>query len=156
MIQPAVPSSLPARFTDKVFVFGDCWLWVGAKQGKGYASFGWGGRRPNGNSRTVLAHRFAYEVLVGPIPAGLTLDHLCRNHACVNPDHLEPVTNKVNVLRGEGLTARYASATRCVNGHPFDAANTGSHNGKRYCRACKAERARQYYHRSKGAAAAAA
>jgi hypothetical protein len=71
----------------------ECWEWTAARKNGGYGSFAIG----KGN---VYAHRFAYEMLVGPIPEGLELDHLCRNRGCVNPDHLEPVTRQVNVLRG--------------------------------------------------------
>ena len=98
---PPAPATLPARFTDKMFVFGECWLWMGAKQGKGYGCFCWGGR-----SKSVLAHRFAYEVLVGPVPEGLTIDHACLNKLCVKaiadehgPAHLEVVTRSENSRR---------------------------------------------------------
>lgn len=84
-----------------------CWVWTGAKQSAGY-----GALRVDG--RVVLAHRHAYEQAVGPIPAGLQLDHLCRVTDCVNPEHLEPVTNRENVLRGRKakLTADAADAIR--------------------------------------------
>lgn len=86
------------------------------------------------------AHRVSYETFVGPIPAGLTLDHLCRNTLCINPAHLEPVTIKENVLRGDGPTARNARKTHCDRGHAFDETNTGPNaNGGRSCRACKRE-----------------
>jgi hypothetical protein len=71
----------------------ECWEWTAARKNGGYGSFAIG----RGN---VYAHRFAYEMLVGPIPGGLELDHLCRNRGCANPDHLEPVTRQINVLRG--------------------------------------------------------
>lgn len=89
------------------------------------------------NCRLRLAHRVSYEMFVGPIPEGLTLDHLCRTPACVNPDHLEPVTRGENVLRGTGITARNARKTHCPKGHPYDAENTYvDPRNKRYCRAC--------------------
>lgn len=75
---------------------GDCWTWLGAKTGAGYGAIG-AGRRTGG---TVYVHRATYLLLVGPIPTGLELDHLCRNRACCNPDHLEPVTRQTNVDRG--------------------------------------------------------
>ena len=111
----------------------DCWLWRAAKGGGGYGCFRRGGRK-DGN---IPAHRFIYELLVGPIPKGLTIDHLCRNRLCVNPAHLEAVTHQVNILRGEGLAARNAKATHCIHGHPFDLFNTRfNRGGKRDCRAC--------------------
>jgi hypothetical protein len=84
-------------FWAKVEPTGFCWNWKGAVLGGGYGN--WTTARLRGYPQ--LAHRFAYEYLVGPIPDGMVLDHLCRNRICVNPDHLEPVTQQVNVLRGE-------------------------------------------------------
>ncbi len=66
-----------------------------------------------------VAHRVVYKVLRGDVPKGLDLDHLCRNRRCVNPDHLEIVTHRENVLRGEGIAAKKARATECPNGHPY-------------------------------------
>ncbi|MFE7077907.1 HNH endonuclease signature motif containing protein [Streptomyces sp. NPDC057620] len=116
-----------------------CWIWTGATNGVRYGSF------TGGSGRQVLAHRWAYEALRAEIPAGLSLDHLCRNPTCVNPWHLEPVTQRINLLRGETITARKAAQTHCESGHPFDSANTyRSPNGTRKCRACGAARARRY------------
>lgn len=78
---------------------GDCWLWTGILNWLGY---GYVARQPEPGSRNfvrIVAHRYAYEDLVGEIPAGLELDHLCRNRACVNPDHLDPVPHRVNMQR---------------------------------------------------------
>lgn len=112
-----------------------CWLWTAAKLqgpggGRGYGVFGIKGKNKP-------AHRVAYEILVGPIPDGLTLDHLCRVRHCVNPHHLEPVTNRENVLRGVGITARLHRQTHCKRGHPFDENNTYINpSGYRQCKAC--------------------
>lgn len=109
---------------------GGCWLWTGAITSHGYGQF-------KVDGRLVGAHRFAYELLVGPIPLGLTLDHLCRIRHCVNPSHLEAVTNRENTLRGEGITARAARVTHCPQSHPYDLFNTYvSPRGDRRCRIC--------------------
>lgn len=96
---------------------------------------------------TVVAHRFAYELLVGPIAQGMTLDHKCRTRLCVRPDHLEPVTNRENVLRGESVAAQRARQTHCVHGHELTEANTirlPSRPNQRLCRRCKYDRAARY------------
>lgn len=117
---------------------GPCWFWTGAQTSDGYGQF-WLGRK------LVSAHRFAYELLVGPIPSGLTIDHLCRNHHCVNTDHLEPVTNEENVLRGNGYMACNARKTHCPQGHPYDAENTHrNRRGGRRCRECNREYSREW------------
>src|SRR3990167_1427993 len=77
-----------------------CWKWTGGKSNTGYALF-W--TEADGRMKTVLAHRWLYEQLIGKVPDGLTLDHLCRNLACVNPSHLEPVTLKENLARGREM-----------------------------------------------------
>ena len=97
---------------------------------EGYGQF-WDG------TRLVRAHRFAYEQIVGPIPDGLQLDHLCRVRSCVNPAHLEPVTCQVNLLRGTGASARNAIKTHCPQGHAYGDFNTYIRpEGWRRCREC--------------------
>ena len=132
---------LPARFWAKVRIgnvpshrpeLGPCWEWTGGTDRKGY------GRFPLTHCGHVYAHRIAYENLLGPIPSVLTIDHLCRNHGCVKVDHLEPVTNRENILRGEGVAAINARKTHCYNGHSFDEVNTYLRpNGDRVCNTCR-------------------
>lgn len=85
----------------------------------------------------MIAHRVAYETWVGPIPDGLTIDHLCRNRLCIEPTHLEPVTNRENIQRGGN-----SLKTHCPQGHPYDEVNTASRNNRRYCRTCERVRCR--------------
>ena len=121
------------RFLSKVAETpSSCWQWTGCLERNGYARFYFNGQRQ-------YAHRFAYEAIRGPIPDGLVIDHLCRNRACANPDHLEAVTNRVNILRGVGFCAVRAKQQRCIRGHAFNVANTyRAPNGTRKCRTCKA------------------
>lgn len=137
MSVPARPIS--ERFWPKVNrVDGSCWEWTGAKDGKGYGRF-W----VTETRRAVVAHRVAYELLVGPIPEGLTLDHLCRNTGCVNPAHLDPCTAGENASRAPGAPYRVKAAwTHCAHGHEFTPANTATHHGRRECRACNNARAK--------------
>lgn len=118
---------------------GGCWEWTAAKMPMGYGRF-------DGK----LAHRLAYELLVGPIPDGLVIDHLCRNKSCVNPGHLEPVQQGVNLLRGETVNATAAGRTECIHGHPFTESNTHiTRSGRRTCRRCNANRQRELRQRRK-------
>lgn len=82
-------------------------------------------------------HTVAYIEKHGAIPEGMVLDHLCRNRACINPDHLEPVTQRENILRGEGVAAKNAQKTHCKHGHQFTKENTYLYQGKRLCRECR-------------------
>ena len=121
---------------------GPCWLWLGATS-NGYGQF-----RTEGPS--VKAYRYAYEFCVGPIPEGLTIDHLCRVRHCVCPDHLEPVTHRVNCLRGQSPIAANARKTQCLQGHPYDAENTYiTPAGARDCRLCKRDALRRSRQRKK-------
>jgi hypothetical protein len=126
---------------------GPCWLWTAALNNRGYGTFRARGRPGN------YAHRFAYELLRGPIPDGLELDHLCRTPRCVNPEHLEPVTHRVNSLRSDSLMAKYAQVTHCVHGHLFDEANTHRPaRGGRHCLTCAARRQRSRLRKERGMA----
>lgn len=122
---------------------GPCWMWTGepARAKCGYGQFA---LVVDGRRRTVRAHRFSYELLVGPIPEGLEPDHLCRVPLCVNPAHLEPVTHRENMLRGNTFAAMQAAVIECPQGHLYDEANTYvDSQGKRHCRACDRERHRR-------------
>jgi hypothetical protein len=91
-----------------------CWPWAAGLKGGGYGAFV---TSIDGLKLSLLAHRVAWTLMRGPIADGLTLDHLCRNRRCCNPNHLEPVSNKVNTLRGEGRSATFARRTTCQAGH---------------------------------------
>lgn len=109
-----------------------CWEWLRAKV-RGY-----GVVNDPRIGHNVPAHRYVYEINREPIPAGLTLDHLCRNPGCVNPWHLEPVTSGENVLRGTGPSATNLRKTNCKNGHEFSPENTHvTPKGKRQCLTCR-------------------
>lgn len=126
------------RFWKKVEKTETCWIWTGCK------SNGYGNLRRQGKG--FLAHRVSYEMAKGVIPDELVLDHLCRNPACVNPDHLEAVPMLVNTLRGrmvEVTKARKAAITHCPYGHPYSGENLRlNRNGSRRCAACGRQRAR--------------
>lgn len=126
--------TMEERFWAKVDKTDTCWLWTGAKAA-GYGRFFVSSDR--GAKRIDGAHRVAYELMVGPIPEGLHIDHLCRTPACVNPAHLEPVTIAVNTQRGLAGQPRRA----CKHGHEFTPENTYiSPDGRRHCIACQKRR----------------
>lgn len=113
-----------------------CWLWLGNLDRDGYGRINM--RDPY--KRWRPAHRIAYESFVGPIPQGLQIDHLCRVPSCVNPEHLDAVTQRVNILRGIGASAQAARQTTCVHGHSLvDPANVCPRGNGRRCRACNRE-----------------
>lgn len=115
----------------------DCWSWAGRRDPHGYGKFQLTGvyRGP------VFAHRVAFVLANGEIPAGLVVDHLCRNTSCVNPSHLEAVPTAVNILRGQGAPARHARVTHCPQGHEYAPENTRRRaDGRRSCLACHPQR----------------
>lgn len=131
------------KYSHRTFL--GCWLWDADKcwYPSGYPRL-WDGYR------YVCAHRYVYERLIGPVPAELDIDHLCRTPRCINPMHLEPVTRQVNILRGVSPSAKQAKQTHCKYGHPFDEANTIRRvNGGRRCRACGADATRRYLDRKR-------
>lgn len=133
---------LDTRFIAKVTVSETgCWLWGGYVDPKGYGIFGVGGQKLS------RAHRFAYERFIGPVPDGLFLDHLCRNRNCVNPHHLEVVTNQENVTRG--LFFR-AARKACRHGHLLTEDNTYiDPRGVKCCRECRREASAKHRNREK-------
>lgn len=124
--------TLAERFWSYVEKSDGCWRWLGFIGKEGYGRFG-----ARKGTTSTLAHRVSYELSVGPIPQGLEIDHLCRNRACVNPSHLEPVTREINIRRGISPAARHAKKTHCIRGHEFTVDNIywGPKNA-RHCRTC--------------------
>lgn len=107
-----------------------CWVWTGKLNHKDYGYL-------SVNGKTTVAHRFTYTFFIGPIPARLQLDHLCRVRSCVNPHHLEPVTCRENVLRGQGVAAIHHQKTHCLRGHPLSGDNLVIIRGRyRNCKVC--------------------
>jgi hypothetical protein len=143
---PRRTQPLLERFLSRIVITESCWFWTGHVQDDGYGRISIGGRHGKG----LMVHKVAYELWVGPIPEGLVIDHTCHNadslcdgrscihRRCVNPDHLEGVTQAINVARGRGIAAINANKVRCIHGHPFDDANTYvTPDGKRACKQCK-------------------
>jgi HNH endonuclease len=124
--------SLREKFFDKVQKTDNCWNWIGPIQ-NGYGRF----RISQRPTKMKSAHRFSYEAHIGPIPSGLTIDHLCRNRSCVNPSHMEVVSIKENVLRGESISAINSRKLKCIKGHAFSKENTSICMGRRVCKSCR-------------------
>lgn len=130
--------TLEDRFWSKVEKTAGCWRWKASLDGKGYGKFHYDGKHRR-------AHRVAYELLVGEIPEGLALDHLCSNPVCVNPDHLEPVTHAENARRGRNAQR---DKTHCAHGHEYSPENTQTApDGRRSCRTCRSRSSAEAYQR---------
>lgn len=129
---------------------GECWLWAASLNKKGYGQFQWPGMG------SVGTHRVAIFLARGiwSRRGESNIDHLCRNRSCVNPDHLEVVTERTNAVRGDGPTGINARKTHCIHGHEFTIENTYNENGNRKCRACRREKSLRWFrkNRAKGAA----
>jgi hypothetical protein len=133
--------SLRARLRKNIKLDGDCWIWTQVLHEKGYGHFYFRGV-------ILFVHRVSYILHVGPLPSWkeMQLDHLCRNRACINPAHLELVTCRENLLRGETSTAERAARTICIHGHPLTSGNVRLNTqGHRRCKTCDILRGRIYY-----------
>lgn len=139
--------SIEERFFSKVKKTAGCWEWLGAKS-SGYGSFALK------SGQTIAAYRWSFEFIKGPVPHGLQLDHLCRNRGCVNPEHLEIVSQRTNVLRGLCPPAINSRKTHCIKGHAFTSSNTyqRKNGGGRKCRECMRIQGERYRANRRGAA----
>lgn len=143
-LNPNLASGTPEeRFWVKVDAEGDCWEWTACKNEDGYGIFG----TKRGNK---LAHRFSWELLIGPIAEDKELDHRCRNRACVNPLHCVETTHADNNRRGYSPTAVNARKTHCPKNHEYTPENTSYWNGYRSCKECDRIAARARYRKNKG------
>ena len=129
------------RFKDKVKHSYGCWIWQGYRGKSGYGTF-------SVKHKNISAHRFSYMAFKGPIPEGMTIDHLCRKPSCVNPKHLEAVPIRENLLRSKNTQAsKNLSKTHCKRGHPFSLDNVQLKNGHRICKECRKIYNRETYAR---------
>lgn len=126
-------NELKHRLMAKILKTDSCWIWTASIDGKGYGQIAY-------NGKPHRAHRISYEIFKGVIPAGLDLDHLCRNRLCVNPEHLEPATRSENLLRG---ILHNSLKTACPRGHKYDYTDN---KGRRRCRTCTRAIALKNFH----------
>ena len=139
---------LPRHFWSKVRLAEcGCWEWIAAKT-RGYGQF-WASSTKTGDHRHVIAHRYSYSKLVGPIPEGMQIDHFrCSNPSCVNPEHLRPVTPRENQMRGDTVSSLNAAKDRCACGRDYDRI---SRSGGRNCSVCMKRRTRESMQRYRDA-----
>lgn len=139
----STPEAVEERFWSKVDVRNPfvCWPWLGSLGHNGYARFSLHGK-------TVRAHRYMYELMVGTIEPNMTIDHVaargCTLRHCVNPYHLEQVTMKENVLRGDTITAHNKTKTECISGHSFEFWGYIDYTGARQCKLCSRRRTKEH------------
>jgi len=147
------PTPPIARFWQKVKkTENGCWRWTAYIDSDGYGRFYWQSGRTAG-----LAHQFSYAFFKAPLDPTLTVDHVCRNRWCVNPDHLRQISGYQNILIGEGASAVNARKTRCKRGHAFSSNNTRiASDGSRVCLICEKERVDKYRTKNPKAARLAA
>jgi len=140
MIDLFAPRLNGTPFAEYIDTSGPCWLWTAATNRQGYGTV-------KHNYRHWMAHRLIWTALVGDIPEGMTLDHLCQTLNCVNPDHLRVMDGRTNILIGHGPPALNARKARCIKGHPLNGDNLYSYKGTRHCRICRLTANKRYLSR---------
>lgn len=146
--KPRGTRDLMTRLREKIIIdpVTECWEWQGYRLPSGYGTLHIGSRT-DGTRKNVRAHRLMYELTYGSIPSDLVIDHLCRNPCCINPEHLEPVTNAENLRRGVGFVGQNVRKTHCPKGHLYAGDNLYIHpDGSRRCRQCHRDYERSKYH----------
>lgn len=129
-----IAKPISERLATKYVIDGECWVFTGSTGTHGYGQMSL--TLPGGRQTVSLAHRLAYEAWVGPIPGGMQIDHLCRRRLCINPEHLEAVTQRTNILRSDAPSAVAWRTNTCGRGHDLASALI-TREGHRYCRICR-------------------